>query len=268
MSRHRQPHCSETVRGAAKRRAGGQCRAVIRLKTWKEIALQHLNNHKFAQILARVQESDSREAWDAFFAAYRRKICSKVAFFCKQLLDGHSDLQLQLSQQDLVQDICLKLCAKKRKALLAFKGDSEAAFLKYLSVIAHNLVVDQFNLLRARKRYAPTVSLDERCVRVDACDEIPLSETIRSLCFDVELTMRADELHEIVNELLVEATQSRREPERDQLIFRLAVFDELTPRQIADQLPYSVEEKTIKNILSSLKAYLRAELLKRWGMSP
>ncbi|MFQ5630210.1 MAG: RNA polymerase sigma factor, partial [bacterium] len=180
----------------------------------------------------------------------------------------HFGLRIRIPKnniEDFVQDVYVKITQNNLKALREFEGKAEESIFAYLNVIAHNVVKNHVESLKAKKRSVITVPIDEDNSDTKRTDSPQLIERLKSFLFDTELIIEYSFLKEEIENHLRKNSKGAN-LERDIFLFTLAVFEDLTAEEIAYYFPCDLTAKRIGNIVANLKQDVRSELLKRFSL--
>lgn len=216
---------------------------------------KELTNTELIKLCA--HNTRSRELWDEFCARFDERIWLCVYRECRDKKITSNKNEFKLIVQDLVQDVYEKLVAKNCKALLEFQGASENSIYAYLGMIAKNVVRNYLIQKSAKKRPQIAESLDEMLTsapeRLEK-DRLKFIDIGNQDDFSFEILR--EEIEMILDRLLKGA-----DGERNKIIFKLFLYEDLSPEEIAAQLAFPLSEKRIRNIITNIKKMLRQELL-------
>ncbi len=219
------------------------------------VNLKELTNTELVKLCA--QNTMNRELWDEFYARFDERIWLCVYRECHDKKITTNKRELKLVVKDLVQEVYVKLVTKNCKALREFQGVSENSIYSYLGMITKNVVRNYVIQKSAKKRPQITESLDEmlnaaaerlekdRFISVDRGYEDDLSFAIMKQAID----------------LILDRQLKGADAARNKVIFKLFLYEGLSPQEIADQLAFPLSEKRIRNIITEIKKMLRRELL-------
>lgn len=117
---------------------------------------------------------DNKDAWDEFICRFHRYIKLCVIRTTQERKIKSADVT------EIVQEVFLKLLANNRSSLREFRGNTKAAFLKYLATIIYNLILDIVRKEMSEKQSFSTVSLDAPIKNENKClkDFLPASKEI------------------------------------------------------------------------------------------
>ncbi|MDZ7269261.1 MAG: sigma-70 family RNA polymerase sigma factor [candidate division KSB1 bacterium] len=161
--------------------------------------------------------------------------------------------RLPATVDDIVQDVYLRLLQHNGRAFQMFKGFTEAAWFRYLRVIARHLTLNHLRNNSAGKRPPINFSLDagsdfdcERQLqgRKSGEHELTTDEKIRML-----------ELHDQINHSLDLALRGPNKS-RDKLLFQLHYFDGLSVEQIASFPGIAMTAHAVEVALSRVRQRL------------
>lgn len=219
--------------------------------------LEKLTNSDLVRLCGR--EPSNAAAWMEFHSRFDKRIRLVVYRECRQKQLTRKERDFASVFQDLVQDIYFRLLENDGRALREFKGASENSIFVYLGVIARNVVRNHLIALGAQKRPEIARSLDEPLSEHDEGSEKTLKDRYRALDLDLESELDLIELKEEIDEILRTRLVGKNGA-RDGLVFRLAMYEGFTPKEIASQFGLGISAKTVGNVLSSIKQLLREEL--------
>jgi RNA polymerase sigma factor (sigma-70 family) len=179
-----------------------------------------------ADLVRRCADADA-DAWDEFVRRFHRRLALYAVRAVRALADaGDSPCEARC---DLVQDVYVRLLAHERRALRAWRGDSEQSLLNYLSTIVHAVACDALKRRRSRKRSARLVSLE----RGAADDGPPLGEQLPASEADSPDRVMLERLAPARLSAALETAERGPQGRRNRLIFMLHAVDGLTANEIA-----------------------------------
>jgi RNA polymerase sigma factor (sigma-70 family) len=199
-------------------------------------------------------------AWQEFVRRYHSIITVNVAkaFHLKvgQELERRSQFPKD-SIDDLVQTVYFRLIDGNCRVLKAFHGELENSLPAYLSMISMNVVKDHFRRGKAGKRPKITFSLDEL---LETGGEGGLLKGVSS---DIDgkrsgsgaLEFQIEEIDALLNKAL-----TRRDRDRNILMFKLRYCEGLTLEEIRNTLGLDMSPRGIGSILSRINARIRQSI--------
>lgn len=213
--------------------------------------------------MRRCQERPPDEAaWQEFVRRYHSVITANVANSFHLKAGAEFERQPQFAQNsidDLVQTVYFRLIEDDCRVLKAFRGELENSLPAYLTMISRNVVKDHFRGIKASKRPKISFSLDE------------LLETggdgglLKGLSSDIDGKPSGTAAAEITIEeidVLLKKSLTRRDRDRNILIFKLRYCDGLTLEEIRNALGLEMSTKGIASILSRVTARIRSTVQK------
>ena len=218
------------------------------------MALSTMTHNELIRILA--QSPRDEMAWGEFYKRFHRHISLAVAREAGRWRHGDR----QNTVEDLVQEVYAKLLANDCQALKEFKGQYEHSIFSYLEIIAIRTVLADRAKSTAQKRSSGKgkISLDAK--QWDAGQEtvIDLKQMLRWEGWESDLLLR--ELQEEIEYHLFGILKKRRNQERDGLIFRGYVYEELEAEEIVALC--GDPQLTAKRVLN-IAGEIKQELAKR-----
>lgn len=196
-------------------------------------------------------------AWQEFVRRYHSVITANVvnAFHAKAGPEFERRPQFsQNSIDDLVQTVYFRLIEDNCRVLRAFRGELENSLPAYLTMISKNVVKDHFRGIKAGKRPKISFSLDE--LMESGGDGGLLSGLSSGLDGRPSGTARPQISIEEIDALLKKAL-TRKDRDRNILIFKLRYCDGLTLEEIKEALKLDMSTKGIGSILSRVTARIR-----------
>ena len=207
-------------------------------------------------------------AWQEFVRRYHSVITTNVvnAFHLKAGTEFERRPQFaQNSIEDLVQTVYFRLIEDNCRVLRAFRGELENSLPAYLTMISRNVVKDHFRGIKAGKRPKISFSLDEL---LETAGDGGL---LQGLSSDIDGKPSGTPPPRITIEeidALLKKALTRRDRDRNILIFKLRYCDELTLEEIRDTLGLDMSPKGIASILSRVNARIRWTVQKTSGRKP
>ncbi|HYM01138.1 MAG TPA: sigma-70 family RNA polymerase sigma factor [Blastocatellia bacterium] len=205
-------------------------------------------------------------AWDEFVCRFQATIRTTVSRTFKRIAKQDNDRREQFHDDlidDLVQMVYCRLVENSSLALERFENAHLNSIYRYLMMIAVNVVRDYFREAKALKRPRLSISLDDMvsidapAFGISACSGLTTTPSIAR--------PHATATMEDVNSALSRAV-SRRNRERDILIFKLHYVEGMTLDEIASVLGKDISKVGINSILTRVTKRVR-ELLSPPGIS-
>lgn len=200
------------------------------------------------------QHPNDQKAWNEFFRRYHQHIGQTIYKAVRRY--GHPDGIAIV--EDLVQEVYKKLVAENCRALSVFKSDAENGIFKYLQIIAIRIVLNEITRKKAKK-FPPFSPKSDN------------SEIDKLLPPDWRDKARYDDLVAQIETCLEKILQGRRHANRDRLIIRYYLFDELKPDEIVSitpsealSTPVDLSSKRVANIIGETLKKLRDCMEKTW----
>jgi len=158
--------------------------------------------------------------------------------------------------QDLIQDVYLKLVEKDFKALKQFNGTSENAIYLYLGTICRHVVINHILRATAQKRPQIQTSIDTPLPGTHQDSAFTLKDVLELPEYDADQEDQIEHLKRKIDTIL-ESKVKGRNSERDKIIFKLYIYEEMTPEEISGYLNFRISSKSVSNIISMLKSVVR-----------
>jgi RNA polymerase sigma factor (sigma-70 family) len=213
-----------------------------------------------SELLTRcLQRPPDEDAWWEFVRRYHGAIRASVAKTFHSRATQETERRAQFPDdliEDLVQIVYVRLVEEGNRALDRFEGLHENSIFQYLGIIAINVVRDHFREAKAQKRPKISFSLDE--LLENAGDGGMLKEAVsgtRESSTGVVSTFSMDDL-----EIALNRAVSRKNRDRDALIFKLRYFEGLTLEEIKKALALDISPIGIGSILNRINQKLRIKL--------
>jgi RNA polymerase sigma factor (sigma-70 family) len=201
-----------------------------------------------------------RDAWDEFASMFHRRISLFVVRACDAA--GASELATGDAARDLVQDVYLRLLADDRRALRAWRGETEVSFLAYLARVVRSVAIDAARRAHSQKRGAATVPLEgdqDDCLSPAAKLMAPATLSPDHLLAERSTTDRLRHL--------LRSSADVGHADRDVLVFQLYTFEGLTAREIASLPHLSLTVANVEVIVHRTRARLRRALEAEGGVT-
>ncbi len=211
-----------------------------------------------------LQRPPDEDAWREFVQRYHGTIRASVAKTFRARASQETDRRAQFPEdsiEDLVQGVYVRLVEEGTRALQRFEGQHDNSIFQYLGIISMNVVRDHFREAKAQKRPKISFSLDE--LLENAGEGGILKEVLTSI--DGESTGTASNLTMDDLEAALKRSVSRRQGDRDALIFKLRYFDGLTLEEIKRTLRLDLSLIGIGSVLNRINIKLRSKLARFRG---
>lgn len=207
--------------------------------------IEKLDNYDLIKLCL---ENKEEKVWEEFYLRFNQCIeyYVKKALFLYKNNSYVKEIEFVSLQEDLVQEIYVKLLANDYKALRSYKDkDKDKSFYSYLHKISVNTVVDYFRHLDKQKRQGVELSLEK------ANRELS-KDFFSSKLNPCDLTILKCELEDILNKAL-SSTQSK----RNKKIFILFTVLGMTSKEIIEVFDTPLTTDTIENVVKNIRKYLR-----------
>lgn len=192
-------------------------------------------------------------AWEEFVRRYHRRIALYAVRAGRALADaGASPTE---ARRDLIQDVYVRLLANDRRALRAWRGDSEQSLLNYLATIVHAVACDGLKRRRSLKRAARLISLDD-----GGPDSARLAELLRASEDDAPDRVLLERLAPVRLGAVLEKAEHGPQGPRNRMIFRLHAVDGLTAAEIASLPGLGLSVANVESAIRRTRERLRFEL--------
>jgi RNA polymerase sigma factor (sigma-70 family) len=188
-------------------------------------------------------------AWREFLLLYSVKIRLFIRGTLRQFLgiqpDANSPIAADgIHENDLFQDVILRLVENDCTAMKRFSGTTEADLLAYLAVISRSTVVDALRRRGTIKRTRAEKE-DKPFTRRASGD---MSRDADHL--EIERGILAEELITMIDQKIID--NPSRTPARDRLVFELHFLEGLSCAQIAQCQGINLTKPSIEKILKRL----------------
>lgn len=196
-------------------------------------------------------------AWQEFVRRYHSVITANVvnAFHAKASSEFERGPQFSRNSiDDLVQTVYFRLIEDNCRVLRAFRGELENSLPAYLTMISRNVVKDHFRGIKAGKRPKISFSLDEL---MESGGDGGLLTGLSSGIDGKPSGTRSAEISVEEIDALLRKSLTRKDRDRNILIFKLRYCDELTLEEIRETLGLDMSTKGIGSILSRVTARIR-----------
>jgi RNA polymerase sigma factor (sigma-70 family) len=215
-----------------------------------------------SELLTRcLQRPPDEDAWREFVRRYHGAIKASVAKTFHSRATQETERRAQFPDdliEDLVQVVYVRLVEEGNRALDRFEGLHENSIFQYLGIIAINVVRDHFREAKAQKRPKISFSLDE--LLENAGEGGMLKEAVSGPAGSSTgpvSTFTMDDLENALNRAV-----SRKNRDRDALIFKLRYFEGLTLEEIKKALALDISPIGIGSILNRINQKLRTKLIR------
>jgi RNA polymerase sigma factor (sigma-70 family) len=206
-------------------------------------------SHEVRRLVDRCADGD-RDAWDEFARRFHRRISLYVVRACGSV--GASELATGQAASDLVQEVYVRLLAEDRRALRAWRGETEASFAAYLGRIVRSVVIDTARRVHCQKRAVSTVSLDDTGEDKSAPLAAPEATRPDNLLAERMTTERL--------RALLRSAANVMHTDRDVLVFQLYTLEGLTAREIASLPHLSLTVVNVEVIVQRTRSRLQRAL--------
>ena len=203
-----------------------------------------------------------RGAWAEFYTRFNDRIRLAVYRECKNKIHRNRGSQFSQVVQDIVQDVYVKLVSNEAKALKDFKGTNENSIYLYLGVIAKNAVRNHVVQANAQKRPSIEKSLDEPLYPDSTQNQLVLHDRLHPIYSNIDEEIMFKDLHEEIIEV-IEKAYSKKDRERNKIIFKLYFYEGFSAENIATQFGYHLSVKRVSNLISDIKNLLQEKLIDR-----
>lgn len=193
-------------------------------------------------------------AWREFVRRYNATIKLHVVKTFHQKATQAADRKPQFTEDvidDLVQAVYVRLIEDQNRALSRFTGEYENSIYQYLAMISINVVRDHFREVHAQKRPKVSFSLDEI---LDSGSGM-LDEKIRHMegqASSSSTTLGFEDVERALNKSV-----SKKNRDRDILIFKLRFYEGLTLDEITKALGLDISPVSVGSILNRILKKIR-----------
>jgi len=204
------------------------------------------------------QQPWNREAWLEFYNRFDERIWLVINRECKE--KGISEDVSESNQviQDLVQDVYVRLVENDCKALKNFKGTFENSIFTYLGKIANSVVCNHITNKKAKKRPPIQKSIDEPLWNSKERRKVLFEEILKLPYNDSEVNIDFKDIKDKIEKLLDKILKGKHK-QRNKIIFKLYLYEEYSPNEIAAQFGFGLSAKTVNNIIRKIILNLRKE---------
>jgi RNA polymerase sigma factor (sigma-70 family) len=191
-----------------------------------------------SELLALCLNSPDKEpAWEEFVRRFHQVIVSAVIKTYKNMAGVAQDDPIKEVVEDLTQMVYTKLIEGNYRALRNFKGEYENSIYRFLMLVAANVVRDHFRQIRAHRRSAVKIPLEELIGSSDSLDVSVSAFTSGELSWaDIEAA-----LEKVCNE---------DEYAQDKLIIKLHYLYGFTFEEIVKMLNLGVKPASLNSRVS------------------
>jgi len=196
--------------------------------------------------------SSNAEEWGEFLRRARPVIALAALRVCRLWMGSSSPAMVD----DIVQEVCFKLCEQQRRILREFEPRGEDSILGLLRIVSLSVANDYFRRISSAKRGGKVVifSLDEEASAGRAASTRQTGEMQKSV-----LLGQLDEMLGAAGEVI---------GERDRSIFWLYYLQGFTAEEIAAMAGTSLSAKGVESALRRVATWLRGKLKERRGETP
>jgi RNA polymerase sigma factor (sigma-70 family) len=208
-----------------------------------------------------LQRPPDEDAWREFVRRYHGSIRNSVARTFHLRVGQEADRRAQFPNdliEDLVQAVYIRLIEEGNRALTRFEGQHENSIFQYLGIISVNVVRDHFREAKAKKRPKMSFSLDE--LLENAGDGGVLKEAVSNIDGSMSTGRSSSTVTMEDIEAALKRSVSRKNRDRDALIFKLHYYEGLTLEEIKRALGLDISPIGIGSILNRINAKLRTKL--------
>lgn len=194
-------------------------------------------------------------AWQEFVRRYNATIRVHVVKTFHQKVTQEADRKPQFPEDvidDLIQAVYMRLVEDQNRALSRFEGEYENSIYQYLAMISINVVRDHFREVHAKKRPKVSFSLDEI---LDSGSGI-LDEKIKQMEGQASANSSTSLSFEDIERALNKAV-SKKNRDRDILIFKLRFYEGLTLDEITKALGLDISPVSVGSILNRILRKVR-----------
>jgi RNA polymerase sigma factor (sigma-70 family) len=218
------------------------------------VNIKKLGNTSLVRLCA--DEPSNRDAWLEFHSRFNQRISLVILRECKKRgLMSKSPESGELVQ-DLIQDVYLKLVEKDCKALKQFKGTSNNAIYLYLGTICRHVVINHILRATAQKRPQIQTSIDTPLPGTHSDSAFTLKDVLELPVDNADQEDQIEHLKKKID-MILDSTVKGRNSERDKIIFKLYIYEEMTPEEISVYFTFNISSKSVSNIISMLKSDIR-----------
>lgn len=204
------------------------------------------------------QQPENNEAWLEFCNRFDECIWLAIIRECneKGLIRDISESKQII--QDLVQDVYVRLVENDCNALKKFKGTFENSMFTYLGKIAKNVVRNHITKIKAKKRPPIQKSIDEPLWNSKKRREVLVKEILELPDNDSDKNFNFQDSKAKIEKLLNKILKGKNK-QRNKIIFKLYLYEQFSPNEIASQFGFGLSPKTVSNIIRKIILNLRKE---------
>jgi RNA polymerase sigma factor (sigma-70 family) len=205
------------------------------------------------------------DAWHEFLS----RVIDKVRFFVRASRLDYSKASpdssaerrttCQPDQEDLVQDVFLRLVDNDCLLLKRFDGTTEASLFRYLSVIAGSVVINRYKYLQRVRRRNTQSGLD------DVDDTLLKRVGLSRDDLKMERSILVREIMQILEEILREEVPQAKTRDRDLLIFKLHLFEDLSLSEISRYCGINLSVPGVEKIIAKITRRLKERFGRQGG---
>ncbi len=217
--------------------------------------LKALKNTELIRMCA--ENSHNNALWSEFVFRFQERIKLMVHRESqnKGLLTNTKNKQ-QL-QEDLVQNVYLKLVENDCSALKNYIGASENSIFTYLGIISINVVRNYATKQRAQRRPKIDKSLNDDFSEIK--DSYWLLDPNPNLN-EAEVRLSFESFLKEIEEVLDDCAKGK-DRDRNKEIFRLCIYKGYSAEEVTANFEFGLSSKRIGNLISDLKNCVRKKLL-------
>jgi RNA polymerase sigma factor (sigma-70 family) len=190
----------------------------------------------------------NEEAWEEWIRRFTPLLLRSITFAFRRYAAERWPSEDVV--RDLVQEIYLAILADDCRLLRRFRGSTDAEAEAYLAHFAINQIVNHLRAAGAQKRHAELVSLDHL-----EMDDAPDRHLRRTASAATVTALTEAEWVAVMHNVVTEPHR-----QRNLLLLRLHLFYGCTASEIARAGICTLQESSIANLLSQLKATLKKYL--------
>lgn len=197
-------------------------------------------------------------AWQEFVRRYNATIRLHVVKTFHQKVSQETDRKPQFPEDvidDLIQAVYMRLVEDQNRALNRFEGEYDNSIYQYLAMISINVVRDHFREIHAQKRPKVSFSLDEI---TDSSSGI-LDEKIKYMEGRASVNSSTRLSFEDIERALNRSV-SKKNRDRDILIFKLRFYEGMTLEEITRALGLDISAVSVGSILTRILKKIRPML--------
>ena len=198
-----------------------------------------------AELVQRCAENYDPELWDQFIDQFEDRLQAGV----RRAL-ARCDLRLaEQDREDLLQDVYCRLLERRRRCMRMCKGSEMASVGAYFGKVAENVVLDRLRSRSAVKRGRDLLVDPGPDSMLDPVAEAPDHRA------DPEQRLLARERQRAFLRLFRGLLGSE-SPQRDWTVFRMAVLEGWSSREICEQVGGTLKPSTVDSLIHRLRRRL------------